>query len=99
MALHRGHRQATAVSQRHPPAWRVAMSLFTTIPAGVEGRLDDAVAARAILWLPGIGLLLGAIAGGVVLAAGTLNANRARAAARGGARGRGARRAHRRLAP
>ena len=73
MALHRGHRQATAVSQRHPPAWRVAMSLFTTIPAGVDGRLDDAVAARAILWLPGIGLLLGAIAGGVVLAAGTLN--------------------------
>ena len=54
MALHRGHRQATAVSQRHPPAWRVAMSLFTTIPAGVEGRLDDAVAARArSFWLPG----------------------------------------------
>ena len=44
MALHRGHRQATAVSQRHPPAWRVAMSLFTTIPAGVDGPLDDAVA-------------------------------------------------------
>jgi adenosylcobinamide-GDP ribazoletransferase len=50
------------------------MSLFTTIPAGVTGRLDDEVAARAILWLPGIGVLLGAIGGGVVLAAGTLNA-------------------------
>ena len=50
------------------------MSLFTTIPAGVSGMLDDDVAARAILWLPGIGLLLGATGGGVVLAAGTLNA-------------------------
>jgi adenosylcobinamide-GDP ribazoletransferase len=62
------------VSERHPPAWRVALSLFTTIPAGVNRTLDDDVAARAILWLPGIGLLLGAISGGVVLAAGTLNA-------------------------
>jgi len=62
------------VSGRHPPAWRVALSLFTTIPAGVNGTLDDDVAARAILWLPGIGLLLGAIGGGVVLAAGALNA-------------------------
>ena len=62
------------MSERHPPAWRVALSLFTTIPAGVNGTLDDDVAARAILWLPGIGLLLGATGGGVVLAAGTLNA-------------------------
>jgi adenosylcobinamide-GDP ribazoletransferase len=51
------------------------MSLFTTIPAGVNGVLDDEVAARAVLWLPGIGLLLGAIGGGVVLGAGTLNAS------------------------
>jgi len=49
------------------------MSLFTTIPAGVSGMLDDEVAAKAILWLPGIGLLLGAIGGGVLLAVGTLN--------------------------
>jgi len=55
------------------PAWRVAMSLFTTIPAGVDGALDDEVAARAVLWLPGIGLLLGAIGGGVVLGVGSLN--------------------------
>jgi adenosylcobinamide-GDP ribazoletransferase len=49
------------------------MSLFTTIPAGVSGMLDDEVAAKAILWLPGIGLLLGAIGGGVLLAVCTRN--------------------------
>jgi adenosylcobinamide-GDP ribazoletransferase len=50
------------------------MSLFTTIPAGVSGMLDDDVAARAILWLPAIGLLLGGIGACVVLAVGGLNA-------------------------
>ena len=50
------------------------MSLFTTIPAGVSGVLDDDVAARAILWLPAIGLFLGGIGGGVLLAVGSLNA-------------------------
>ena len=50
------------------------MSLFTTIPAGVSGVLDDDVAARAILWLPAIGLLLGGIGACVVLAVGSLNA-------------------------
>jgi adenosylcobinamide-GDP ribazoletransferase len=49
------------------------MSLFTVIPAGVSGMLDDDVAARAILWLPGIGLLLGGIGAGVMLAVGSLN--------------------------
>ncbi|HEY6496052.1 MAG TPA: adenosylcobinamide-GDP ribazoletransferase, partial [Trebonia sp.] len=58
---------------RQPPAWRVAMSLFTAIPAGVDGALDDDVAARAILWLPAIGLLLGGIGAGVVLAVGRLS--------------------------
>jgi adenosylcobinamide-GDP ribazoletransferase len=62
------------VSERQPPAWRVAVSLFTTIPAGVSGVLDDDVAARAILWLPGIGVLLGGVGAAVVLAAGRLNA-------------------------
>jgi len=61
-------------SERQPPAWRVALSLFTAIPAGVGGALDDDVAARAILWLPGVGLLLGGIGAGVVLAVGSLNA-------------------------
>jgi adenosylcobinamide-GDP ribazoletransferase len=62
------------VSERQPAAWRVAMSLFTTIPAGVNGVLDDDVAARAILWLPGIGVLLGGIGAGVLLVVGRLNA-------------------------
>ena len=61
------------MSERQPPAWRVAMSLFTTIPAGVSGVLDDDAAARAILWLPAIGLLLGGIGGGVMLGVGSLN--------------------------
>jgi adenosylcobinamide-GDP ribazoletransferase len=50
------------------------MSLFTAIPAGVSGVLDDDVAARAILWLPTVGVLLGGIGAGVVLAVGSLNA-------------------------
>jgi adenosylcobinamide-GDP ribazoletransferase len=62
------------VSERKPPSWRVAVSLFTTIPAGVSGTLDDDVAARAILWLPAIGLLLGGAGSCVVLLAGYLNA-------------------------
>ncbi|HTR93666.1 MAG TPA: adenosylcobinamide-GDP ribazoletransferase [Trebonia sp.] len=53
-----------------PPAWRVALSLFTAIPAGVGGELDDETAARAILWLPGVGLLLGGIGACVLLGAG-----------------------------
>ncbi len=61
------------MSQRHPAAWRVALSLFTTIPAGVDGVLDDDVAARAILWLPAIGLLLGGTGAGLVLAVAGLN--------------------------
>ena len=58
---------------RQPPAWRVALSLFTAIPAGVSGELDDETAARAILWLPAVGLLLGGAGAGIVLAAGHLN--------------------------
>ena len=50
------------------------MSLFTTIPAGVSGVLDDDTAARAILWLPVIGLLLGGTGAGVMLAVGSRNA-------------------------
>lgn len=58
----------------NPPAWRVAISLFTTIPAGVNGVLDDDVAARSILWLPGVGLLLGGAGACVVAAVGALTA-------------------------
>jgi adenosylcobinamide-GDP ribazoletransferase len=61
------------MSGRRPPAWRVAISLFTAIPAGIGGVLDDDVAARAILWLPAVGLLLGGIGAGIVLGVGGLN--------------------------
>jgi adenosylcobinamide-GDP ribazoletransferase len=50
-----------------PAAWRVALSLFTAVPAGVGGDLDGAVAARAVFWLPAVGLLLGAVAGAVLV--------------------------------
>jgi adenosylcobinamide-GDP ribazoletransferase len=61
------------VSSPRVPAWRVAVSLFTTIPAGADGTLDDDVAARAVLWLPALGLLLGGAGAAIVLAAGWLN--------------------------
>jgi adenosylcobinamide-GDP ribazoletransferase len=62
-------------SEGRPPAWRVALSLFTAIPAGVGGVLDDDGAARAILWLPGVGLLLGGTGAGIMLAVGALSAS------------------------
>lgn len=49
------------------------MSLFTVIPAGVSGVLDDEVAGRAVLWLPAAGLLTGGTGAGILLAAGGLN--------------------------
>ena len=61
------------MSSPRVPAWRVALSLFTAIPAGVGGTLDDDAAARAVLWLPAVGLLLGGTGAGIVLAAGWLN--------------------------
>jgi adenosylcobinamide-GDP ribazoletransferase len=60
------------------PAWRVALSLFTVIPAGMGGDLDDAAAVRAVYWLPVLGAGLG-LAGSAVLvfvAAGQLSAER-----------------------
>jgi adenosylcobinamide-GDP ribazoletransferase len=60
------------------PAWRVALSLFTVIPAGVGGDLDDAVAVRAVYWLPvlGAGLGLAGSAALVFVAAGQLSVER-----------------------
>jgi adenosylcobinamide-GDP ribazoletransferase len=48
------------------PSWRVALSLFTVIPAGVGGDLDEGTAARAVFWLPVIGAGLG-LAGGAAM--------------------------------
>jgi adenosylcobinamide-GDP ribazoletransferase len=61
-------------NEGRPPAWRVALSLFTVIPAGIGGVLDDDVAARAVLWLPGVGLLIGGAGAVIMLAVGALNA-------------------------
>jgi adenosylcobinamide-GDP ribazoletransferase len=60
------------------PAWRVALSLFTVIPAGVGGELDEAAAARAVFWLPVLGAGLGLAGAGVLVfvAAGELSAER-----------------------
>jgi adenosylcobinamide-GDP ribazoletransferase len=60
------------------PAWRVALSLFTVIPAGVGGDLDDAAAARAVFWLPVLGAGLGLAASAVLVfvAAGELSPQR-----------------------
>lgn len=48
----------------------MALSLFTAIPAGVSGELDDETAARAIRWLPAVGVLLGGIGACVLLGTG-----------------------------
>lgn len=49
------------------PAWRNALSLFTVIPAGTGGELGPGDAARAVFWMPVVGLLLGVLGGGVVV--------------------------------
>src|SRR5260370_7500361 len=51
-----------------PRPWRVALSLFTVIPAGVPGAIRLDAAARALPWLPAVGALLAAIAAGAMLA-------------------------------
>jgi adenosylcobinamide-GDP ribazoletransferase len=48
-------------------SWRVALSLFTTIPAGGSADLGPGDAARAVRWMPAVGLLLGLAGAGVVL--------------------------------
>ncbi len=51
------------------PAWRVALSLFTVIPAAVTGEVRRETAARAVLWLPAVGILAAVPAAAALLAA------------------------------
>lgn len=55
---------------RRFPGARNALSLFTVIPAGTGGSLGPGDAARATAWMPGVGLLLGALGGGVLTGTG-----------------------------
>jgi adenosylcobinamide-GDP ribazoletransferase len=51
-------------------SWRAALSLFTVIPVRAPAELDADATARAMFWLPAVGLLLGlAAAGGLAIAA------------------------------
>jgi adenosylcobinamide-GDP ribazoletransferase len=70
LVLRRGYRQAPQVSR---PGWRTALSLLTVIPVGGDGELAADDGARAVRWLPAVGLLLGLAGAGVVLAAGAAN--------------------------
>jgi adenosylcobinamide-GDP ribazoletransferase len=60
---------AVTQAPQPPPAraWRVALNLFTVIPAPVPGEIRKDAAARAVLWLPVVGLLIGAVAAGALL--------------------------------
>jgi adenosylcobinamide-GDP ribazoletransferase len=70
LAVHRRNRPAAAVTQAPPAsAWRAAVNLFTVIPAPVAGEIRKDAAARAVLWLPVVGLLIGAVAAGVLFGA------------------------------
>jgi adenosylcobinamide-GDP ribazoletransferase len=65
-AVSEGGEHGRTAAPPGPPAWRVALSLFTVLPAGVGGDLDEGAAARAVFWLPVIGAGLG-LAGGAVM--------------------------------
>lgn len=58
------------------PPWRTALSLFTAIPVGGDAQLRKEDAARAVRWLPAVGLLLGGIGSCVLLGAGGASESR-----------------------
>ena len=66
--MHGGDRTAAAVTAR---GLRTALSLFTVLPAGGSAELAEGEAAAAVFWLPAVGLLLGGLGAGVMLAVGT----------------------------
>src|ERR1035438_6645738 len=53
---------------RAPRPWRVALSLFTVLPAGVPGAIRRDTAAKALPWLPAVGAMVAAIAAGAMFA-------------------------------
>ncbi len=62
---------------------RTALSLFTVLPVGGGAELADGDAAAAVLWLPAVGLLLGGLGAGVLLAVGAGGASGALGASEG----------------
>ena len=68
--MHRGYRPTVAVTTRRTPAWRTALSLFTVLPVGGGAELSEDQAARAVRWLPAVGLLLGLAGATVILGVG-----------------------------
>jgi adenosylcobinamide-GDP ribazoletransferase len=68
--VHRGHRPTAAVTARRTAAWRTALSLFTILPVGGGAELGEDQAARAVRWLPTVGLLLGLAGAAVMLGVG-----------------------------
>src|ERR1039457_3569710 len=64
-----GQAQATVNARaRAPRPWRVALSLFTVIPADVPGAIRRDMAAKALPWLPAVGAMVAAIAAGAMFA-------------------------------
>lgn len=55
-------------SAPHPAPWRAAVSMFTIVPVGGPAQVDRTMAAGIVLWLPVIGVVLGAVAAGAMLA-------------------------------
>ena len=72
---------------RRTSSWRAALSLFTIIPVRAPAELDADTTARAMFWLPAVGLLVGLVAAGG-LASRRRAARRAAGAARRGRRDR-----------
>jgi adenosylcobinamide-GDP ribazoletransferase len=64
-----GQAPATVMARtRAPRPWRVALSLFTVIPADVPGAIRRDMAAKALPWLPAVGAMVAAIAAGAMFA-------------------------------
>ena len=68
--MHRGYRPTAAVTAQRTPAWRTALSLFTILPVGGGAELSEDQAARAVRWLPAVGLLLGLAGAAVIVGVG-----------------------------